>query len=375
MRPRFFPSRRLTAYLAKLFLTRTAGVMLGLLLILLTLDLLGQSGDILATPGNSQATLLRYAGLRGPGIVQTFLPFAVLLGTLVMLLQLNGNSEVVAMKASGLSAHQILAPMIACGLGVAALSLVFAERVAAPAAAKLEAWQAVDYAPVIPPDGAQTNVFVRAGDDIVRAGTVLGRGPGTQLRDVAVFERQAGTLHHLTRAPTARFAPDGALVLADARTFDVASGATARPRTLRLIGLSSDQFTLASVRPEQMTAGELAAAIRQLEASGRPTAQLRPGWWHKFSAPVVGRADAANGRRRWFRPGALGAAVRACGPCARFHACRFHACGAVQARARGGRNGVSCARAREVIAFASFGGLRCTHRAEGFAQHEADTRE
>ena len=272
--------------MARLFLTRTLGVLLGLLIILLTLDLLGQSGDILATAGNGQGTLLRYAGLRAPALVQTFLPFSVLLGTLIMLLQLNGSSEVVAMKASGLSAHQILAPMIACGLGVAVLSFVFAERVAAPAAAKLDAWQAVDYAPVIPPGGAQRNVFVRAGGDIVRAGVVLGAGSGTMLRDVAVFERQAGTLHHLIRATAGRFLPDGALVLPNARSLDVASGTVAPPATLRLTGLSPDQFTLTNVDPDELTAGELSAAIRELEASGRPTAQLKPGWWHKFASPL-----------------------------------------------------------------------------------------
>ncbi len=286
MKPGFFPSRALSLYMARLFLTRSAAVLAGLLLILLTLDLLGQSGEILATPGNGQATLLHYAALRAPGLVQTFLPFSVLLGTLIMLLQLNGGSEVVAMKAAGLSAHQILAPMIACGVLVAGVSFVFAERVAAPAAARLSAWQAVDYGPVVPATGAQSNVYVRAGDDILRAGTVLGQGVGASLRDVTVFERSDGTLRQLIRAPTGRFGADGVLTLPEARAFSVAAATLAAPRTVRLVGLSPDQFTLADVDPDALSAGELASAIRELEASGRPTAQLKPSWWHKFSAPL-----------------------------------------------------------------------------------------
>ena len=286
MRPRFFPSRMLTIYMSRLFLTRTLGVMAGLLLILLTLDLLGESGNILAVPENGQATLLHYASLRAPAIVQTFLPFSVLLGTLIMLLQLNGASEVVAMKASGLSAHQILAPMVACGLVVAGLSYLFADRVAAPSAARLSAWQAVDYGPIVPTGGARTDVFVRAGDDILHAGTVLGSGPATELRDVTLFERQNGTLHHLTRAASGRFAPDGTLVLPDASAFDVERATLDSAGTLRLRGLTPDRFTLANVDPAQLSARELGAAIRELEASGRPTVQLKPGWWHKFSAPL-----------------------------------------------------------------------------------------
>ncbi len=272
--------------MGRLFLTRGAAVLAGLLLILLTLDLLGESGAILATPGNGQATLLHYAALRAPAIVQTFLPFSVLLGTLVMLLQLNGSSEVVAMKAAGLSAHQILAPMVACGVLVAGVSFVFSERVAAPAAARLGAWQAVDYGRIIPRGGAQTNVYVRAGDDIVRAGKVLGAGRDTRLVGVTVFERQNGTLHHLTRAPEGRFGPDGRLDLSGARAFSVATATLSPPATLRLSGLSPDQFTLADVNPDELSSHDLASAIRELEASGRPTVQLKPSWWHKFSSPL-----------------------------------------------------------------------------------------
>ena len=286
MRPRFFPSRGLALYLGQLFLTRTLAVLAGLLLILLTLDVLGESASVLATPGNGQATLLHYAVLRLPALVQTFLPFSVLLGTLIMLLQLNGQSEVVAMKAAGLSAHQILAPMIACGLLVAGASFAFSENVAAPAAKELRAWQAVRYAPTIPADGAKRNVYVRAGGDILRAEVVIGAGASTELRDVAIYERQNGTLHHLTRAAEGRFGADGVVTLPNAQAFDVATGRLMPPTTVRLTGLNPDQFTLSNVNPDELDARQLAGAIRQLEASGRPTAQLKPGWWHKFSAPL-----------------------------------------------------------------------------------------
>ena len=203
-----------------------------------------------------------------------------------MLLQLNGQSEVVAMKAAGLSAHQILAPMVACGLLVAGVSFVFSERIAAPAAARLNAWQAVGYSARIPVGGARRNVYVRAGDNIVRAGVVIGSGPATELRDVSIYERRDGTLHHLTRAPVGRFGADGVVTLAGARPFDVAAGRLMPPRTVRLSGLNPDQFTLANVNPDELDARQLASAIADLEASGRPTAQLKPGWWHKFSAPL-----------------------------------------------------------------------------------------
>ena len=136
----FFPSSQISWYMARLFLTRTFAVLTLLVVVLQTLDLLGESGDILAYAGNGDAQLWHYVGLRIPQIVARFLPFSVLLGTLIMLASMNQNSEIVSMKAAGLSAHQILAPLIASALGVAIISYAFNERVVTRATAALSAW-------------------------------------------------------------------------------------------------------------------------------------------------------------------------------------------------------------------------------------------
>jgi len=51
----FFPSTPITLYMARLFLTRTFAVLALLVVVLQTLDLLGNSGDVLAYPGNGDA--------------------------------------------------------------------------------------------------------------------------------------------------------------------------------------------------------------------------------------------------------------------------------------------------------------------------------
>src|SRR5690606_21768046 len=98
--PSFFPSRTVSFYMARMFLTRTVAVLFGLVLILQALDLLGESGHILAVPGNGEAQIWRYVGLRVPEIIAQFMPFSVLLATIITLTTLNQNSEVIAMKAS-----------------------------------------------------------------------------------------------------------------------------------------------------------------------------------------------------------------------------------------------------------------------------------
>ena len=74
-----------------------------LVLVLMMLDLLSNTGEILAHPGNGEAELMRYVSLRVPQLVARFLPYSVLLATIITLATFNQNSEVVAMKAAGLA--------------------------------------------------------------------------------------------------------------------------------------------------------------------------------------------------------------------------------------------------------------------------------
>ena len=70
----FFPSRRLAFYTVKLFVTRSLMILVALVLVLMTLDLLGESGKILAVPGNGEAQLWEYVSLRLPLLISRFCP-------------------------------------------------------------------------------------------------------------------------------------------------------------------------------------------------------------------------------------------------------------------------------------------------------------
>ena len=63
---RMFPSRTLAFYTAKMFLMRTFAFLAGLALILMTLDLLGESARILAVPGNGDVARADRIGTTPP---------------------------------------------------------------------------------------------------------------------------------------------------------------------------------------------------------------------------------------------------------------------------------------------------------------------
>ena len=286
MNVHFFPSKRIAFYMAKLFVLRSLAVLAALVIVLQTLDLLGESGKILAVPGNTDADLWRYVGLRIPQLVSRFLPFSVLLGTLITLATLNQNSEVVSMKAAGISAHQIIAPLILASVGIAALTFIFQERVVTRATAELSRWSGADYARLPPESGIFTNVWVRQGDDIILAREVQGRGASTRLSGVTVYERSGGVLQAIVNADSGVPVPGG-WQLRGVRTFNVNSDTVAEAPTVVLSnGAEPDQFTLARVDADEMDFLTLKNAIADLKVAGRPTGPLEAGLWHKLSGPL-----------------------------------------------------------------------------------------
>ncbi|MBD8619055.1 LPS export ABC transporter permease LptG [Sphingomonas sp. CFBP 13728] len=282
----FFPSRTVAIYMGRMFLVRTFAVLAALVLVLQALDLLSNSGDILAFPGNGDAQIWQYVGLRVPQIVSRFLPFSVLLGTILTLITMNQNSEIVALKGSGLSAHQVLAPLLVASLGVAVISFVFNDRVVARATATLNQWQKVNYGKLPIDRGDRANVWVRDGDDLIEVAQIRGRGDATRLGGITLYDRTGGNLVAILRADHGRRVANGWEV-SPATRFDVKSG-TVRPLGAVVIAkdVRPDQFTLASVDADGLSFGALKAAIADLSDAGRPTKALEGSLWHKLSGPL-----------------------------------------------------------------------------------------
>ena len=286
MLSRIFPSRTLALYTGKMFLVRTLAFLAGLALILMTLDLLGESGRILAIPGNGEAELWKYVSLRMPQIVALFLPFSVLLATLLTFMTLNQNSEITIFKGAGISAHQILAPLILSGLVIAAINFAFNERLLVRANAEFDRWKAGEYRPIEPEDRSRREVWVRSGNDLWHAQSVSGEGAATRLQDVTVFNRDDDRLVEIVRGTEAR--PNGrGWTLANARQFDIDSGRQVSSPTLALLSSARpQQFTTQGVNADHLPIWELVPAIAALKEAGKPTDQLVAKLHHKFAGPL-----------------------------------------------------------------------------------------
>src|SRR4029078_10049530 len=205
--------------------------------------------------------LWHYVALRIPLLVARFLPFSVLLGTLIAFVGLNQHSEVVAMKAAGLSAHQILAPLIVASIGIAVALFAFNETVVVKSSRVVTAWSDNDYKPIPPESGILSNVWILNGEDLIRAGRVGSRG--LHAENVEIYDRGSGILQRVIQIQHAVPQPGRRDWLLDnVRIYDAGMNLIRRyPRMIGMDGVTPTQLTLAKVDPTELDSLTLTQGI------------------------------------------------------------------------------------------------------------------
>lgn len=288
MRLDFLPSRTITLYVARLFAVRIVALLVLLVLVLQTLDLLGESGHILAIKGNGQPELLRYVLLRIPQLIARFLPDAVLMAAVATLMTMNQNSEVIALKAAGLSAHQILAPLFLVAGVTSVVHFAFNEAVVVRAAASLKAWQDVEYRRVPVDAETKANVWMQDGPNILYARTVTGRGDATAMADVSWYRRDAtGLVTEIVHAPHATYAHPG-WRFDQPVSFDVAGTRLGTPGPARVYagGVDPTQIIVRKTNADGESLWTLSGSIAAIRAAGLRTDAIDGRWWHKLAGPL-----------------------------------------------------------------------------------------
>ncbi len=199
---------------------------------------------------------------------------------------LNANSEVIIFKAAGISAHQILAPLILAALALAVVNFTFNEAVVVKANKALSAWQAVNYGRIARTTPAQTEVWVRGGNDLFHAETVTGEGAATVLHGVTIYDRSHDRLIDVVHADSGR--PfHGGWRLTQVGVFDVARGVQ---RTMPAMDFATvvepAEFTTPVIIPANVAFWDLLPAISEQRAAGKRVTPLVAAANHKISGPL-----------------------------------------------------------------------------------------
>jgi lipopolysaccharide export system permease protein len=190
------------------------------------------------------------------------------------------------MKAAGLSAHQILAPLVVASIGIAALLFAFNEGVVVNSTRAVTAWSDNDYKPVPRASGTLSNVWIMSGDDLVRARVAGGKPFVAQ--GVTIYDRTGSNLQQVIQAARAVPQPgSNDWRLENVSIYSATMNAMRRVGSMTAMeGVTPEQLTLAKVDPTELDYWTLKKRIGELEIAGRPTDEARAGLAHKISQPL-----------------------------------------------------------------------------------------
>lgn len=188
--------RILIGYFGWVLGVRILSVLLAFVALLVLMDLIDNIEDILERRG-SVADVFLFASYRMPTIIERLIPLSVLIGSTMGILALANNSELIVLRATGLSPLRIAALGIPACLMVVLAHFVLADRVApASQQAFIEWWE-----PMLNRGGTQ---WLRGEDNLVRISEIS--RDGQTLVGLSFFERdESGRLIARVTAETASF--------------------------------------------------------------------------------------------------------------------------------------------------------------------------
>jgi lipopolysaccharide export system permease protein len=282
------PSLTLGLYVAKTYTVRFLAMLLGLVAVLQLLDLLAHSDEILMADGAGWEQILYYLRLRAPQLISQFTPFSALLATLLTLATLNQNSEIIIMKAAGLSAHRILIPLAIPCLLIATIHFGFDNYVVARASSQLQYWQQNDYVVQLPP-APEYAAFPRLSENnlLILAESATRRPNVVILDNVSLYERDdTGKLLRWTKADLVVYV-DNSWTMFAVNSFDTQSyRRTFADSSPAPFTLAPERFLMASLEPDFLSYAELSDTIENIESDGGSSEALLASLYHKITGPL-----------------------------------------------------------------------------------------
>ena len=281
----------LDRYISRKFLSLFALGLAALAAATLLVTFFESLGDTLQH-GKPVGLLVRYVGFKLPEYLAFLLPVAVLTAALLAVGLLARTNEATAMKASGVSTHRTVLPVLVLAAAVGGLAFLVQERVVPAAHARAEAaWSAIND---LPP---------RSYSFLNRHWVLAGSGgriyhydyfePGTStFSRLSVFDIDARrwVLARRFYAERATFEGNDLLYRGGwARDFDAAADPSfVRTASGRMAAAGDrDVFQKPWAEPLQMTFGDLRRYTAEVRGMGFPAVRLRAELAQKISLPFV----------------------------------------------------------------------------------------
>ncbi len=183
----------------------SAGIFIALIAVLasiLLIDLVEQMRTVGTRTEITIAEALRLTLLKTPMLIEQTLPFVVLAGVMMAMVGLNRSSELVAMRAAGVSAWRFLAPAAFAGIVLGLVTITLLNPLGAHLYSAFEA-ERQDALSVQPAQLEQQGIWIRQGDPdgqvVIHADGVDPNGTTLQGATFMFFESNQDALRFTRR--------------------------------------------------------------------------------------------------------------------------------------------------------------------------------
>jgi LPS export ABC transporter permease LptG/LPS export ABC transporter permease LptF len=299
VKPRSNFPRILDEYVLREFINTFLLVLTAFVLLLLVFTFFDLVGDILRNH-ISLAVVGAYLINLTPSQIYQITPLAVLIAVLVTFGVLNRNSEIVAMKATGISLYRLVVPILSIAAFLALALFLFDQLYLPQANRRQEALRSVI-------KGRPPQTFLHPEQKWIFGKRPLTGEPekifyyqffdpdSNEFANISVFELDPSTFN-LTRRIFARRAVWDPLTsswrfengwMRDIHGADVTVYKTFARASFPEIHAAPDYFKKEALQSQEMTFDQLRKYIRDLGQSGFDTMRLKVALWNKLTYPLV----------------------------------------------------------------------------------------
>lgn len=280
----------LLRHLAREIYTSIGLIFFALLALFSFMDFIHELGEM----GKGQYHLgyvLLFVALIIPGHIYELFPVAVLVGTILALVQMAASSELTVYRCSGASPKKMIGILFLIAVPLLVFSLVLGEFVVPPSDRLAQKLSLMARKGQVALTEFRSGVWVKDERNFVNVKRVMLDTSLSNLSDVDIYRfDDSYRLQEIINAKGARFVKDGEWVLDDVRATRFSNGSVnlyAQPSMVWQSALHPSIFSVLLVVPEQMSAYELYQYSSHLKENRQKSARYEIAMWNKLVYPFT----------------------------------------------------------------------------------------
>lgn len=276
----------LTRYLAREIYASIALVFATLLMLFAFLDFIHEL-NVMGYGQYSLGYVVAFVILTIPGHIYELFPVAVLVGTIVALVQMASRSELTIYRASGASTVQMLVALFKIAVPMIVISFLCGELLAPPSERMAQQLRVKATNLPISMQAFRSGVWVKDGRNFVNVQSVM---PDTSLSGIEIYRFDDDFhLQEIISAESSSYQPDGWLLKDVVETRFGPQGVTTQQLKTEdwQSALTPSIMSVMLVVPEQMSAYDLYTYSSHLKENKQQSARYEIAMWNKLVYPFA----------------------------------------------------------------------------------------